>query len=344
MISIGKIKNKLFNNPDAIVTILEKLDMTNINHNELKQEVRCSRDVGRNPSSVCIKTDTLAYKCFSTAESGDILTFVMNKTGKTLYQTLVWIAKELNFTDVHGEIEEVPKPFGGFYKRIYKPSDEPELQMITYDESILDDFKQGYSYTFLQDGISLDSQQQFGIGYDWCEDRITIPQRDIYGQLVGVMGRANAKDCPHEQRWLPVIPCKRGMTLYGFHTNYEAIMRENICFIGESEKFVMQLHSMGVQNSLATCGFDITRYQARRIKEDLGTTKALILCQDEGLDEEVVRAQCEKIARKTGVYRNKVGYIWDDKGIVLPKGSKASPTDFGKQGFAKLLKNNIKWL
>ena len=31
--------------------------------------------------------------------------------------------------------------------------------------------------------------------------------------------------------------------------------------------------------------------------------------------------------------------IYDNKNIVIPQGSKASPTDFGKENFEKLLKN-----
>ena len=141
---------------------------------------------------------------------------------------------------------------------------------------------------------------------------------------------------------MPILPCSRSLTLYGYHHNYEAIQQKNIVVVGESEKFVQQLHSMGSRIGLATCGCDISDVQAKHLKAMM--TKKIVLAYDEGLEEDQVRSQAQKLALNNAMFCNKVGYIYDRENEILPKGSKASPSDFGKDAFAKLIKTHVTWL
>ena len=73
-------------------------------------------------------------------------------------------------------------------------------------------------------------------------------------------------------------------------------------------------------------------------------TKKIVLAYDEGLEEDNVRMQAEKLVLNNAVFKNRVGYIYDKNNLILPKGSKASPSDLGKDAFLELMKNHIVWL
>ena len=82
--------------------------------------------------------------------------------------------------------------------------------------------------------------------------------------------------------------------------------------------------------------------QAKHIKSLM--TNKIILAYDEGLDEDQIRLQAEKLILNNAVFKNKVGYVFDKDNEILPKGSKASPSDLGKGAFTELIKNYVVWL
>ena len=223
-----------------------------------------------------------------------------------------------------------------------KEIQEPEYSMQTYDTSILDEYAGKYNLMFFRDGINFQTQEHFNVGFDIETLRITVPEYTLDGKLCGIMGRLNDSKCAKEERWLPIIPCSRSLTLYGYHYNYETIQQKNIVVIGESEKFVQQLHSMGSGIGLATCGCDVSEIQAKHIKALM--TNKIILAYDEGLEEEQIRLQAEKLALNNAVFKNSVGYVFDKDNEILPKGSKASPSDMGKAAFTELIKKHVIWL
>lgn len=304
-------------------------------------ELRFCRAGGDNPSAMQFLLNTLKYKCYTTNEKGDLYSLVMQQKGCGFSTALSYVAKMAGIAQ--SELRGNKKlPFGGFYKHVKKESREPEYTMKTYDDSILTPYLWKPNLMFLRDGISFQTQEQHKIGYSLEDSRVTIPTWTLDGKLCGIMGRSNDPDCPHGERWIPIISCARSYTLYGFHQNYLAIQSKGIAVIGESEKFTMQLHSMGSGVGLATCGHSVSKVQARHIKGLL--IPKIILAFDEGLEEDEVRAEGEKLLVNNQLFQNRVGYIWDESHDVLPRGSKASPSDFGKEKFLYLMKRKVRWL
>ena len=156
------------------------------------------------------------------------------------------------------------------------------------------------------------------------------------------MGRSLDKDCPHESRWLPILACQRSYTLYGYHHNYAKILNKDMCIIFESEKAVCQLDSFGCNLGLATCGCHLSNYQSKLIKS-IGTNK-IILAYDEGLSEEQLRETAKKLIVDNGIMKNHVGYIWDGNNEIIRAGSKDNIADIGKKGFAKAIKEKVRWV
>lgn len=336
-----KLTEHLSNNRDDIQKVLESLDYQNITYNSSHNEYRFAREYGRNPSSVRLSIDTLSFICFSTNERGNLYSLVMNKKSLNFPQALEYIANLLGLEKSNFN-KAVKVPFGGFYKKLIREIQEPEMSMRTYDESILDEYLGKFNTMFFNDGISYKTQEKFNVGYDIWTNRITVPEYTFDGKLCGIMGRSIDSNCAKEERWLPIIPCSRSLTLYGYHTNYECIQRKNLCVIGESEKFPQQLDTIGSNVGLGSCGCHLSDTQTKYIKGLLVSKN--ILAYDEGLEEEYIREEAKKLKIDNAVFHNDVGYIWDSEHQVIPKGSKGSPSDYGKEGYLYLMKNCVKWI
>lgn len=339
--NVVRLNNYLSNNIDAIQIILEKLNCDNIKYIHSRNEFRCSRESGKNPTAVRINCETLRFICYSTNEQGSVYNLVMLKKNFSFPEALRWVAKSLGLNS--GNLaDKMALPFGGFYKNILHTITEPELHMTTYPEETLDVYGHNLNLSFLKDGIDFQTQEKFQIGYDHETDRITIPQWSVNGELVGVMGRSNDIDIPHEYRWLPIIPCSRSYTLFGYHQNYQAIQQQQLVVITESEKGVMQMSSMGYDFGLATCTKTISDTQARYIKA-LRVEK-IILAYDQGVPENDLIKEAQKVMVNNAIYNNKVGYIYDPQGNILTLDKKESPTDKNIKEFQTLVNKYTKWI
>lgn len=332
----------LSDNPDDVLTLLHSLGFENITHNKAKNELRFARDCGRNPSSIKLNLDTLSFKCFSTNEKGNIYTLVMERDNIRYFpDALKYVAYTLKLDNSEFS-KEIKLPFKGFYKNLLKEIQEPEYSIDTYDEAILEQYLHKYNTMFFKDGIDYQTQEIFKIGYDLETNRITVPEYTLDGKLCGIMGRSIWTKEEHEYRWIPIIPCSRSLTLYGYHQNYKTIQQKGLTIVGESEKHPQQLYSFGCYTGLATCGNCISPTQEKYLKGLL--IPKIILAYDEGLEEEHIREEAKKLKLDNKIFRNDIGYIFDRDNIYMPKGSKVSPSDLGKQVFSKLVQEKVVWL
>lgn len=339
--NVIKLNEIISGDKDAVETILHEIGCENIRYNEQQREFRFSKSTDKNPTASRVKIDNLKYQCFSSNEQGSIYNLVMNKENLNFPLALKRVSNILNL-DETALNTTLQLPFGGFYKHIIRANNNEEVKLPTYPHSILDEFGGIKNTTFLHDGISLATQSEYELGYDTETNRIVIPQWDTNGEIVGIMGRSNDPEIPYEYRWLPIIPCSRSHTLYGYHKNYAGIQNKQICVITESEKGVMQLHSMGFPVGLATCTRTISSYQVKYLKA-LRADK-IILAYDEGIPECDLREEAQKLKVNNSIYTNKVGYIYDKNNDILRSGSKNSPTDLGREAFRTLANKYTKWV
>lgn len=334
---ISYIKEKMLESEDCIVELLELYHFHNIR--KLNNEIRCSHDVDSNATSVRVRlVEGLPSTDFSKGVKGDIFTLIMNIKNASLYEVIMKVKFLLGLSD-DIEVKKKTPLFGGVYDNIRKRKGKEPVPVKTYDLKVLDDYRNGLSHKFLKDGISLMSQKYFGVGYDTHSERITVPWYSFSGELIGIMGRYNGNLSETHAKWFPVIAFSKSCTLYGFYHNYQTIVESDTIYIGESEKFVMQLHTMGYGNCVALGGNAICDTQ---IKQLLSTQpKSIIFALDEGLDVNIAIANCLKVKQlghKLGV---KAGYILDKQGKYLKPNEKQSPSDLGKQVFEGLVNECI---
>ncbi|MCM3109903.1 hypothetical protein [Lederbergia lenta] len=340
-IDIYSLKNYIIDNPELIGLVLEKSGFHQVD-DDFNQglEYRCAREEGKNPTAVRVFKDTLYATCFSTNLKGDLITLVQDKLKTSFPKAVKFIANIVNFKDL--DAVEYTLPFGGFYKNIMRLSTVEPIDMETYSEKILDEFKNIPNKMFLEDGISADVQSKYKIGYDFLTNRITVPWRDANGEICGLMGRLNKREVDeYESKWYPIIAFPKSKTLFGYSSNYNTIQEHGICIVSESEKGTMALSSKGMDVGLSLGGSNLSEAQSNHIKSLF--PKRIIIALDEGLEEEISRDMAIQL-KMNSYYNNHVGYIFDKHNDIMPKGSKLAPADLNNNVLKKLINQHVVWI
>lgn len=327
------MKEYLKNNPEQIEKILSYYGYHSINITD--KEIRCAKIGGDNPSGCRIKlNDNLSATDFTTSYNGDLFGLIATHTGLTYREVIKTITTMLG-----GKIEgnyqsEENTLFDGFFDTLYIPYEDEEKE-VTYDESVLDKYNNGYKWfkRFADDGILPSSQVKFKIGFDEESNRITIPHYNEHGELVGIMGRINS-DEPTNYKYLPIITFEKHKYLYGLYQNKEYIKGSREVYVFESEKSVMLGDSLGYKSFVALGGNSISKTQVEQLLK-LNVNK-IIIALDEGLDTEIIKKDIKTIKDCCFMRDCKIGFILDKNNKYLPKGGKDSPIDLGREVFEKL--------
>lgn len=326
------MKEYLKNNPEQIEKILSYYNYHSINITD--KEIRCAKVGGDNPSGCRIKlNDNLSATDFTTSYNGDLFGLIATHTGLT-YGEVLKTTQTMLGKKIEGNYQSEEKSlFDGFFDTLYIPYESEEE--VTYDESILDKYNNGYKWfkRFTDDGILPSSQVKFNIGFDEDSNRITIPHYNEYGEIIGVMGRIDS-DIPTNFKYIPLIPFPKHKYLYGLYQNKEYIKESKKVYIFEAEKSVMQSDSFGVYNTTALGGNQISTTQVEQLLK-LGVSE-IILCMDEGLMIDAIKRDIQTIKSCCFMRDVKIKVMIDKENKYLEKGSKCSPSDKGKETFKKL--------
>ena len=326
-----QLKEKLLQG-DNIERVLEYFSYEKIRRVS-ENEIRCAYDIDRNGTAIRIKLDeNISAVDFARNVSGDIIKLIMINRDLPFREVIEGIKEVIGVSDV--KIGNAEESFLSIFSKLGHKKKTKREEIEIYPESILDDFSKEWNLRFLKDNISIDVQREFDIGFDDITQRITIPWRDFEGNIVGVMGRSNIDGV--ENKYLPIIAFKKSNTLYGYSENYIELCDNNI-FIGESEKFVLQLKTMGYPNAVALGGNSISYVQ---IEELLALNpKNLIFCYDEGLEMEVINRNFNRL-KKHMAFRNIGVYLIQDKKNKYLS-NKCSPSDLGVEIWEKVKKECI---
>ena len=325
------LQNKIIARPEYIEELLDTMGFENIK--DKGEYYSCQNIGGDNPNAIAIYKDNLHYENFSHGSRGSLLTLVMETKECSFPESIKYVAQRLGIKE---EYIKVVLPFGGFYKDIIKSDTDDYTDMKHYSEYDLPP-ADSLSYKFLQDGISLQVQNQMGIRYSHEDDAVLIPIYDTHHQLVGCKGRNNDPNIDASKRWFMYIPYKKSNIVYGLDVNFTNICHKHKAYIFEAEKSVMQCLSFDFHLGVAIGGHSLSKAQIKQLKTL--NIKELVVAFDQDLDEEEVIYECRKLKIDNETYSNRVFYIYDKTGEYLPKGSKMSPSDRGKDIFIELLKN-----
>lgn len=326
------IKKHLLHNKRDLILLLKEYGYDKFTINE--DEIRCSKPDSSNGSTCRIRlNNSLMCTDFSSSFNGDIFELIIFHTDTT-YADIVGKCYELF------DIENVDdEDFDGLDLDLGLDTKPKEVLIPIYNKSELDNYEDVWNMKFVKDNIMPKTQEVFGIGYDYRSKRITIPWLTMEGQLLGVMGRADYSNYG-DFKYIPLLRFKKHHSLYGIFENKEYI-KNNRVYIGESEKFVLQLHTMNVRNAVSLGGNSIDHYRLSLLEKL--NVQEIVFCFDESLDIEVQK-KALKTTKKYFGDKVKIGIMYDAHNKYLPKGSKDSPSDLGKQIWEGLVSDCIRWL
>lgn len=335
---MDEIKEMLINNPQHIINILRSLDFHNIKL--VKDKIICGNSKDGNGKSIHIKLNKhINCTDWKYNVTGDFIAFIMDKRKLSFKDIMNIIKAELKIDEINFKRSEKPRGiFGGCYENMYRKNNYNE--QIVLSEAELDKYIYKFNTRFLKDGINLKTQQKFKIGFDVESQRITVPWYNYDGELIGIMGRINEDD-PEVAKWFPIIPFSKKSTLFGYSHNYNKLSHCNSIFIGESEKFVLQLDSMGINTGIGLGCNTISEHQIKRLISL--QPKNIIFCLDEGLPEDISIKNVKSVMSFLKLYKIRVGYVYDRNNKYLELGKKQSPGDLGKDMFKKVVRECVVW-
>jgi DNA primase len=330
---VKELFKKIIENND-INKILKNLGMHHID--EKDEYFTCGFPDGDNTKSVVIYKDNLWVNAYTRD--------ISDKYGYTNIISLVSFVKQLYFTksikwicDIcsynYYEEPESKTEMLKFLNYIYeqkhsvdKNNEDEVVHLKPIDESILEYYGTYANELFLKDNIDLQTQIDFGLGYDLETHSITIPIRDELNTLVGVKARLykTSKELEEwESKYFYLIPCAKSKILYGLNKTMPYIKREGFAIVCESEKGTEQLWSYGIKNAVSIGSHTLSKYQTKKLTH-LGVDIVLaydkdVMFKDGKFNKGHYDKECNKFLENQIVY-----CLFDEYGILEEK---ESPTD-----------------
>lgn len=345
---VGEIKEYILNN-EYVPEILSALGCGHI-QNRGNYISASNPDGGDNKQAIvlylnenltCIDYTRPIAKTKRTTDIFDLVAYFQECT---FPQALKWVCDVVGI-DYYREPEDIPESLQ-ILKLLKSMSigddEEQDTPLKPIPEEVLNYYLPYGNVFFEDDGISLDTQQIFEISFDPQTNSICIPIRDEIGTLIAVKARRfkYTPNTPMEKRRFPdelspdeskyffIESGAKSQVLYGLYKNLKAIQQQGMVFVGESEKFTLQLYEMGYYG-VSTGGSKVSRRQIEMLTR-LGVK--ICFCFDKDISEE----DLQNIA--SGFIDGVPIYAMLDRDNVLDE--KESPSDSYKK-WKYLIKNNI---
>ena len=330
---LAEIKAELLKNHGAIVELLECFDFAHIKPS--RKEIRLARDErgGQNISIKLDNNENIFVSDFARGVSKDIFSYIVLEKGVT-FRDVIQQTKKILGLSADWRPQQKKSLFGGIYDNISRPNKEINLKV--YNDSVLAKYERCGNLRFLHDGISLDAQKFWDIRFSVDDNRIIIPIRNEYSDLVGAKGRLNGDADEDNPKYLYTIPVAMSQILYGLSENYQYLYGNDIIVV-ESEKSVMQAWDFGVRNIVALGSNSLSEKQTKLLLQL--QPKRVIIAMDEGLEFEQTKRNADMIKNFGGILTPEIWY-WDaDQDLdILPK---SSPTDSGREKFKEIMEEQL---
>ena len=332
---LKEIKKELLDNPEKLEELLEYFNFYNIHIHQ--SYISFGRAIDSSKKSIAIrleKNDYLYVSDYARNINQDLFTYISEQR-LVDFKDIISIVRKILKIDDFSIFREPQGIFGGFYEKIRKKN---EYTCRTYDESILNKYVALANMRFIRDNITIDAQQFFNIRYDVESQGIVIPIYNQVGELMGVKVRCNYDVQDGEMKYYYLIPCQMSQTLYGYSQNYNYLVN-NVIYIFESEKSVMQCYSYGIRNCVALGSGSISRKQVQMLLEL--NPKKIIFMHDVGFDLENILRNINIVKSYSRFSEVELGY-WDYFDRLYD--DKVSASDLGKKELLRIIDNEIQMI
>ena len=332
---LKEIKKELLDNPEKLKELLEYFNFYNVHIHQSYISFGRAQDTSKKSIVIRLeKNDYLYVTDYARNISKDLFSYI-GEQRLVDFKDIIGVVRNILGVDDFGLFNESRGIFGGFYEKIRKRS---EYSVRTYDESILDKYIPLANKRFVDDNISIAAQQFFGIRYDVESQGIVIPIHNQIGELIGAKVRCNYEVQDGEMKYYYLIPCQASQTLYGYSQNYN-YLTNNIVYIYEAEKSIMQCFSYGIRNCVALGSGSISRKQVRMLLEL--NPKKIIFMHDVGYDLENILRNINMVKNYSRFSEVELGY-WDFFDRLYD--NKVSASDLGKKELLRIMDTEIKMI
>jgi hypothetical protein len=237
------------------------------------------------------------------------------------------------------------KPYESIKDRYVQRKDRKEL--IVYPDKILDVFIKKYPLEWERDGITRAAMDKYNIRFSISQNKIIIPHYNVFGQLVGIRGRAlNEWEIENIGKYMPVQIEQKwyshplSLNLYGLNKNYTNIKKYQIAYVFESEKACLQCEAFSFPNcSVAVCGSQFNKFQLDLLVRYCHPQE-IVICFDkeEKSGEDKYFKKLYDMCKKYTNYA-RMSFCYDRQGLSKMKDS---PSDNGQIIFEQLLKGRVR--
>lgn len=329
-----EVKSRLLEQPESIINILEAFNCHKARING--REIRCAREEGSNPTAVVIRliqNENLLVKDYELNTVLDLINYLIKIKKAEFKDVMNVIKQELHLDSIYN-YKKKSGLFGGLYDKISRSNGE--ISVTTYPEEILKQYGNTPNLLWLSDGISLNTQRKWGIGYDVESQRITMPIRASTGEVMAVKGRANFELDEFTPKYLYIVQGPMSQTLFGYSENYSSLY-ENEILIVESEKSVLKLDSWGYNNVVALGSNSLSTTQAKLLMSL--NPRCVTFMLDRDLPLENTKRNADLLKTFCTMRQLEIKYWNWENNITLDK--KAAPCDDSKEEFEYILENEV---
>lgn len=295
---ISSLKDYIIEN-DLIPAVLEFIGCHSIK--DKGSYVSAANPDGDNPTAITVYKDSLhavnyTRDILGSKSSADLFDIVAYAKECNFFESLRYVCEAVGLSLYHDFSDELPESVQItqlLMSMIQTDQDkEEDVPLKPIPDTILGYYDRCVVAPFLSDGISADVQEEMQIGYDQLTNRITIPIRDVYGTLVGVKGRWFDTKVPEGiNKYMYLERCNKGQILYGLYRAIPYIKRKRCCYVVESEKGVLQGMSMGINNIVASGGWNMSDCQIEMLSR---LCVEIVLC----FDQDIPQCKLEKLASR----------------------------------------------
>ena len=288
---------------EFIEEIKSRLRVSEVVGKFVKLSQRGNEFVGLSPfknektPSFTVNDDKEFYHCFSSAEHGDIFSFLMKHKNMSYPESIEYLAKQAGMDPEKGIIRDpnyIDRDFSGFRKIINEANNffknqlnnsievQKYIEKRSIDENIIRVFDLGYSgsgsnnlYNHLKSrGMSIDDAISIGLikqsnkkkneFYDFFRNRLMFPIKDYKSNIIAFGGRAldNSNIKYINSSDSPIF--KKSFQLYNLNLAIEDNRRPKNLIIVEGYMDVITLYQNNFKTSVAPLGTALTGYQLER--------------------------------------------------------------------------------
>jgi len=249
--------------------------------------------------SFTVSRDRQIFHCFGCGKGGDAISFLCEYEGLTFVEALRKLADRAGVRlpamsasdDKEDHLRSKLKELGGFAQSLFREC---------YDDPLRGSACRHYVKTR---GLKPETIKRFGLGYapdgwsnladraraqgykenaieasglvrrgergslyDFFRNRLTVPIRDVSGNVVAFGGRDLGQDGPKYINSPENALYKKSRVLYGLHEARDAMRREKRVILVEGYFDLMRCFDSGIENVVATCGTALTDAQAALLR------------------------------------------------------------------------------